>query len=179
MMKQIIAILFTLLTSYTMQAQTKIFKTKPDPKDEGSNMLVGQITAKDILQDGTCNWYKFGVEKYKTDSSIIKVLAPLLKKYTIIVVMGTWCEDTQQLFPAFYKTLQACKYDETKLEMIGVDRDKHALNIEHLLLKIEKVPTIIISDGAREIGRIVETISKENIETQLLYMIEKDIEARK
>jgi len=55
-------------------------------------------------------------------------------------------------------------------------REKHALNIEHLLLKVEHVPTIIISKGPREIGRIVETIHKENIETELLYLIEKDIE---
>jgi hypothetical protein len=178
-MKFITTIFFILFTSIIMQAQSKIFKTILDPKEAGANMLVGQITTKDIMADGTCTWYASGYKKYKPDTNITKALQPLLKKYTIIAVVGTWCEDTQNLFPAFYKTLQACNYPEEKLEIIGVDRSKHALNIEHLLLKIDKVPTIIISDGAREIGRIIETISKENIETQLLYMIEKDVEARK
>jgi hypothetical protein len=178
-MKLIITIFFTLFTSTIMQAQNKIFKTIPDPKEKSTNMLVGQITTKDIMADGTCKWYAQSFKKYKPDTNITKALQPLLAKYTIIAVIGTWCEDTQNLFPAFYKTLQACKYPEEKIEIIGVDRNKQALNIEHLLLRIDKVPTIIISDGAREIGRIIETISKENMETQLLYMIEKDIEARK
>jgi hypothetical protein len=174
-MKQLILILL-LLVNYTMQAQNKLFETRQDPKEEGSNMLVGQLTTNDVIADGTCAWLDKGITAYKPDSVVIKALSTIIKNYSFITFIGTWCEDTQHLFPQFYKTLQACNYPMEQLEMLGVDRNKQALNIEHLLLRIEKVPTIIISKGPREIGRIIETIDKKNIETQLLYMIQKDIE---
>jgi thiol-disulfide isomerase/thioredoxin len=177
-MKQLLVILL-LATTYAMQAQQKIYETVADPKQGSSKMLVGQLTATNILADNTCTWFEKGMAAYKPDSTIVKPLQALINKYSFIVFIGTWCEDTQQLFPQFYKTIQACKYPEEQLEILGVDRNKQALNIEHLLLRIEKVPTIIISKGPREIGRIIETIDKKNIETQLLYMIQKDIETYK
>lgn len=169
-------LLLLFITPIIMQAQEKVFKIILDPKDGGSNMLVGQISIKYIQADGTCGWYNKGFEKYKLDSAKIKALQAHIKDYNFIVMLGTWCEDTQNLLPQFYKTMMASKYPVEKIELLGVDREKHALNIEHLLLKVEHVPTIIISKGPREIGRIVETIHKENIETELLYLIEKDIE---
>ena len=174
-MKQLI-LLFLLLANYTMQAQHKLFETLPDPKEGESKMLVGQLTTEDIMAEATCSWLAKGITAYKPDSTVIKTLAPILKNYSIIAFVGTWCEDTQLLFPQFYKTLQACNYPTEQLAILGVDRNKHALNIEHLLLRLERVPTIIISKGPREIGRIIESIDKKNIETQLLYMVQKDIE---
>jgi hypothetical protein len=177
-MKQFLFIIF-LLANYTMQAQNKVFETRPDPKEGTSKMLVGQLTAKDIIADGTCAWLDKGMADYKPDSAVVKALTAAIKNYSFITFIGTWCEDTQLLFPQFYKTLQACNYPTEQLEMLGVDRNKQALNIEHLLLRVDKVPTIIISKGPREIGRIIETIDKKNIETQLLYLIQKDIETWK
>jgi hypothetical protein len=46
------------------------------------------------------------------------------------------------------------------------------------IYKIEKVPTIIVTNGAREIGRVVENLTQSNIETELIYLIEKDIESQ-
>jgi hypothetical protein len=174
-----ISILFILLSTLTMQAQNAVFKTLPDPKAEGSNMLVGQITINDIRKDGTCAWFDKGFTAYKPDSTIIKTLQLRIKDYTITLMVGTWCEDTQLLLPQFYKTMDACNYPIAKIEMLGTDRQKHALNIEHLLLRVEHVPTIIINKGPREIGRIVETISSPSIEAELLQMIEHDIETWK
>jgi hypothetical protein len=44
-------LLLLLFIPIVMQAQQKVFKTLPDPKDGGSNMLVGQVTIKAIQND--------------------------------------------------------------------------------------------------------------------------------
>jgi hypothetical protein len=92
------------------------------------------------------------------------------------VVLGTWCEDSQNLLPKFIKVLEDCNYNTTSLNLLGVDRKKQALNVEHLLMNIEKVPTIFIYKGPRVIATIIESIDKENIETELLYWITRDKE---
>jgi len=47
------------------------------------------------------------------------------------------------------------------------------LKKKHPILKIEKVPTIIISDYTKELGRIIETPTK-TIESDLLNILQKD-----
>jgi hypothetical protein len=175
----ILIFLFSLLGIQHMQAQDSlapIFQTLADPKEGKSRMLVGQISKQNIIIDGTCTWLQNGMEAYKPDSTIVANLKPLLKNVTIIACIGTWCEDTQNLFPQFLKAVEAAHMPSQNSEILGMDRNKHALQIEHLLLKVEFVPTIIIRKGPREVARIVETISKKNIETELLSILQKDAE---
>ncbi len=179
-MKKIIFAITILLTGFfTMQAQDTlppVFNTLPDPKEGTSNMLVGQISKKNIIADATCGWLQKGMDTYSPDSTTVALLKPYLQDVTFIACIGTWCEDTQHLFPEFLKTIEATKLPVQSLEILGMDRNKHALQIEHLLLKVEFVPTIIIRKGPREIARIVESISKKNIETELLSILQKDAE---
>jgi hypothetical protein len=55
-------LLLLFITPIIMQAQEKVFKIILDPKDGGSNMLVGQISIKDIQADCYCGWYNKGFE---------------------------------------------------------------------------------------------------------------------
>jgi thiol-disulfide isomerase/thioredoxin len=167
------------LTTSIMQAQTERFKTLNDPKQGSSQILVGQLTAEDIVKNGTCQWFENGMNQYTADSATIEQLKKHINQYSFIVCMGTWCGDTKDLLPKYWKVMQAAGFPTNKIELLGMDRSKQALNIEHLLLRVEKVPTIIINKGPREIGRIVESLSKDNIETELLYIILHDIETWK
>jgi hypothetical protein len=175
-MKVVFILLFNIILIQSIMAQTENFKTIPDPKEKGSNMLVGQISINDIKAEPTCGWFNRAYNKYNTDSATIALLKKVLNNYTLIVAAGTWCEDTQILLPALYKVLDSCAYNTTSIELLAMNRNKHALNIEHLLLKIEFLPTIIIRKGPREVGRIVESLKKESIEKELLSIIENDME---
>jgi thiol-disulfide isomerase/thioredoxin len=171
----LIPILFMAINTFAQEN----FKTLPDPKEGDSEMLVGAITEKDIAANNTCNWFDKGIKEYKPDSNRIKDLKKITSNLKFVVVIGTWCGDTQYLIPRFFKTAHLAGIKENQIEMYGVDRAKHGLNAEHLVYKISKVPTIIIYDGPREIGRIIEETKKENIETELQFIIERDIEIEK
>jgi thiol-disulfide isomerase/thioredoxin len=176
-MKQTLILFSTLIfANYTMAQQAKSFKVQQDPKHKEESMLVGAITADDIVESKVCAWYQKGFDNYTPDSNRVRDLMKSLGQYHFVVFAGTWCEDTQYLLPKFAKVMHACKVPDKDIEMYGVDRSKQALNVESLLYRVERVPTIIIINGPREIGRIVESLTQSNIETEILYLIEKDIE---
>ncbi len=162
------------LSSLMMQAQENIFKTIPDPKEGASNILVGQLQFSDIAADATCNWFSENAQNYTADTNICKALATVIPKFELVIFAGTWCGDTHHLLPQLYTVLSKAKTLAASMELYGVDRKKRALNVEHLLYKIEKVPTVIIIRNHREVARIVETV-EGMIEDNLLRIMQKDL----
>jgi hypothetical protein len=172
-MKQFLLITAFIYIASHLFAQIPMHQLIPDPKHNNEQMLVGEITFDDIKIMKEYTWFANGTAAYIVDTPIAKKLGNLLPKYDIVVFVGTWCEDTQDLLPKLYTVCKTIKIPNDKIKLFGVDRNKHALNVEHLLYKIEKVPTVILYKGPLEIGRITESLSKENIEEELLFIIQK------
>jgi len=89
---------------------------------------------------------------------------------SITIVMGTWCSDSREQIPSFYKILNELNYPTDKITLICVDRNKKGLSDEVSNLNIELVPTIIFYRNGKEIGRIIET-PQESLEKDLLRII--------
>jgi thiol-disulfide isomerase/thioredoxin len=70
--------------------------------------------------------------------------------------MGTWCDDSRFIVPKFYSLLDAAGFPQDKVSLIGVDRSKKTLSHLAEALNIENVPTIIVMNNGKEIGRVVE-----------------------
>jgi thiol-disulfide isomerase/thioredoxin len=170
-MKIILAIISCTLLSMNIQAQD--FIREYDSQTE-KPLLRGELTFDNLLEESTCSWLKKGADRYEPNEEVIKKLSVLLPKYKLKVFIGTWCEDTQQLLPQFYKTLTACDVDFNAIEMYGVNRAKEALNVEHKIYNISRVPTFIIMDRFREVGRITESVS-DSIEEDLLEILAQDM----
>lgn len=167
-MRQAFIILF-LFMSLPGLSQSKY--EKYIDQENGSLVLKGTLSFDDLNSDPGLSWFKQGVESYTPNTSSIEFLSERLPKYTIVTLMGTWCEDSHRLVPMLYKTLVAAGFPLSQHTMIGVNREKQAANGEHLTYSLEMVPTIIVFDGATEIGRIVE-VTKESIEKDLMQIIE-------
>ncbi len=108
----------------------------------------------------------------------IKPLSEGLKKekinsYNIIVFLGTWCGDSKRNFPRLMKILEETKFPESKLQIIGVNRQKQAPDGEEVKYNIRHVPTIIVEKYGKEIGRITEEPETGFIEKDLLNIIKK------
>jgi thiol-disulfide isomerase/thioredoxin len=173
-MRTILLIILLMNSAFLIDAQNVNFKTFPDPKNGVSNMLVGELQFEDIANDSSCSWFSINANAYKADTNIIKGISKAINGYELVVFAGTWCEDTQHLLPQLFKVITQAKIPNLKIQLYGVDRKKQALNVEHLLYKIEKVPTIIIIKNHREVGRIVESV-EGTIEESLLRILQKDI----
>lgn len=162
-----------LLTSLHSFAQSDFDKSKD--KESGAVVYKGQISFNDLESESSFSWLKRGAAAYKPDTTAIAYLKKNLPKYEMVVLMGTWCEDSQNLVPKLLKVLQASGYPMSSYTMYGVDRAKEAKYVEHKLYSLDKVPTIILMKDHVEIGRIVESV-KKSIEIDLVQMIQKKLD---
>ena len=169
-MKYLFLFVIACALSSTAGAQ-KAYSTSKD-EETGAVIFKGPITMADLQEELSFNWMKKGEAAYQPDSTAIKYLQKELPAYTIVVLMGTWCDDSQNLIPRLSKTLTAAKFPMKQYVMYGVDRAKETGGTEGQMYNVKRVPTIIVYKGQREAGRIIESV-KRNIETDLAQIIQK------
>ena len=115
-------------------------------------------------------WFTPNYETYNIDQDIAKQLKPLLKNISITVFMGTWCGDSKEQTPPFYKILDAVDYNEKNLRLITVSRAKTTPEKYEDGLDIIKVPTFIFYKNGKELNRIVE-YPVESLEKDMLAIL--------
>ena len=113
-------------------------------------------------------WFVKEYDKYEPDAEVIKKLKTYLADKKIVVVLGTWCSDSEEQFPRLMKVLDATGFPRQQLLVYGINEKKTIPRNIIEQYKITLVPTIILfnKDG-KERGRITEE-AKKNIERDLL-----------
>ena len=171
-MKKARLLLFFFIFSPSFFAQTtenEKNKVIPDP-ETGEPMLIGYFTRDAFSDSSFAKWFNPEYENYIPDSSAIEVLKDKMDKVDITLVTGTWCSDSQEEVPHFYKILDALNYPTDKITLIAVDRDKKTEGNEIEGLEIELSPTIIFYHDNSEVGRIVERPT-ESLEKDMLKIL--------
>jgi tetratricopeptide (TPR) repeat protein len=161
-MKQII--LFSLLIIITLSAVAQ-----KDPR------LLGVCTQKDFDREPYATWYKPNYENYTPTAEIITQLKKLKPStFTLKIVFGSWCGDSKRELPKMMKVVNAAGFPEKNIQLIGVydslEVYKQAPNREEKGLNIYRVPTFIVYQKDKEIGRIVE-YPVESLERDLLKIV--------
>ncbi len=167
MYKLLLALL--LMINISAGAQTKTYDTTRDVKN-GQMVFNGPITFNDLFTETSFNWLQSGIDEYKPVADAMAVLQSRLKEYTIVVFIGTWCDDSHYLLPKFTKVLQQVGYPLTGVTMFGTDREKKTKNGEQKQYNISLVPTIILLKDGKEAGRITESALK-SVEEDLAKII--------
>jgi thiol-disulfide isomerase/thioredoxin len=148
------------------------FMREIDPKTKYV-ILHGEVSFNDLLNESNCKWLAKGEEEYKPNENALEPIGKLAKDYHFVVVIGTWCDDTRNLLPKFYKVVNESLIDLNSIQLFAVDRRKEGLNNEKKVFKIERVPTFIVFHQNREVGRITESVN-ESIEADLLKIMQDD-----
>lgn len=164
--------LFWMFLCFQFAAHAQDFVREKDRKT-GKVLLHGLITLADLEDEATFSWLGKGMQQYQPKKDVIEGLRKCNSPYKFVVFLGTWCEDSRILIPQLFKVFQLAGIDLNAVEMYGVNRNKEALNIEHKLYNITRVPTIIVMHQFREVGRITEVVN-QSIEEDLLAIMEKD-----
>ncbi|MCX6234841.1 MAG: thioredoxin [Bacteroidetes bacterium] len=154
-MKRIVLMVLSFSTFFVLEAQekNKIIMDSILQKE----VLVGYCTREGLQTGEFAKSYTTEYRYYNPNPKICATLGKYINKYKITVVLGSWCSDTKEQVPRFFKVMDQLKYKERKLTLICVDRAKTARTMDISGLKIEKVPTFIIYKRKCEIGRIIET----------------------
>jgi len=104
-------------------------------------------------------WFKYAYRDYNPAQPTVDSLATLKDHITMVVFGGSWCGDTRDLLPKFYKTVETAQIPTYKVTLIGVDRHKHSHDGRSRKYRIKRVPTFILFYDGKEIGRVVETVN--------------------
>ena len=92
-----------------------IFFTGQSQNNDPSNKLLGVITKNELTKGNYAAWFNLEYDSYTPNLKTISALEKDLSKYTILVFMGTWCGDSRQEVPRFYKIL-SCKFSNEQFK---------------------------------------------------------------
>lgn len=147
--------IFFLALAFPTKAQ-QLYNSYKDERN-AKGMIYKGVLRKDILQDEKAfDWFVVNKEKYNPSPELLHAFLASSSKVNFIVFGGTWCEDTQNLLPQFYKLQELTGMKEDNIVLFGVDRAKKTIDNIAEAFHITNVPTIIAMKEGKEIGRVVE-----------------------
>ncbi|KAB2918132.1 MAG: thioredoxin family protein [Bacteroidetes bacterium] len=141
----------------------KMFSHNTDPKG---------IHTREILNDSRkYDWFALEYKWYNTNHFATDRLNQYLTpEHEFIVFGGTWCGDTKNLLPKFYKILDTLAAPP-KVTLVLVDMNKQSGTDLEEQYKIEYVPTFIILKDGKEVGRVVESTKQPDLESDLADIV--------
>lgn len=137
-------------------------------------ILTGKLHADTLkaLEDFTPFY-----QHYQVDTN---TLQPLFEHNTLIeitVIVGTWCPDCHREVAHFIRIIETLtltnKYNTNiQVTYLGVDRDKH--DSENLTkdYQFSQIPTFIIQQNGKEVGRIIESPT-HSLESDLVNILNR------
>jgi thiol-disulfide isomerase/thioredoxin len=145
-------------------------KSAVNATEDAAGNLVG-IASKESFQVKPYNsWFQPNYQHYSLNTEVIDKLKPLINKVTIKAFMGTWCGDSQEQIPVFYKILDAADFNYKNLQLVTVNRGKTTPDNLQEGYNIFRVPTFIFYKEGKEIGRFVE-YPRETVEKDILKIV--------
>ncbi|HEY2728067.1 MAG TPA: thioredoxin family protein [Parafilimonas sp.] len=124
--------------------------------DKHRKVLRGLITRADIENDTAFRWFKQNYNLGRPDASAVAAFKQHGNDFHVLIFGGTWCPDTQNLLPQFYRLADAAGYADSSITLIGVDHNKTTLDNLHKTFHLINVPTFIVLKDGKEVGRVVE-----------------------
>jgi thiol-disulfide isomerase/thioredoxin len=152
--KSVIVFVFALLpvTMFSQDLNKKIIDPRLDQE-----ILYGYCDRAGLEKGEFGKLFEEYYKIYEPDQGILNQLKLKKEGIEILMIVGTWCSDSQEQVPRFFKILDKIRFNKNSVQIICVSRDKEAGDVETVNYNIQKVPTFIIYRKGREIGRIVET----------------------
>jgi thiol-disulfide isomerase/thioredoxin len=153
-MKKLLPVfILSLLIGKTLLAQTTYTVLAERPNEKS---YKGIISKEVLLADTTFKWYASNLTGYKPNASAVEGLQKNKDSVQLLVFMGTWCEDSQNIIPKMFSLTDAAGFSNDRVTLIGVDRAKKTYSHLCEALNITNVPTIMVMKNGKELGRVVE-----------------------
>lgn len=150
-MKQLILSLAIIFSFSTLFAQTEV-----STDASGEKIIKGFLTKKELVTDSSFTWFAENAKGYVPEAATLAAFRQAKDSVHILAFGGTWCSDSKYILPKFFSLTDAAGWQQDRLTILGVDRDKKT--IQHLseAFAVTNVPTFIVLKNGVEIGRVVE-----------------------
>jgi tetratricopeptide (TPR) repeat protein len=144
--------------------------------EAGQTILAGRATISSMQMPAYKTWYDDSYNKYAVDAAAAQQIKPLLQNKRMEVFLGSWCGDSRREVPRMIKVLQAAGMDTTKLSIVFVDNSnaayKQSPQHEERGKNIHHVPSFIVYEDKKEMGRIIES-PLVSLEKDLLTILQQ------
>lgn len=164
---KILIIALIVISGLQTIAQMNSMVVDPNTK---TKMLIGYCDKNGLEKDVYGVYFKSQYDVYSPAEGYITKLEEKIDDVEITIVLATWCSDSQREVPRFYKVLNEAGYNDRRVKVIAVDKNKEAIVVDISDMDIQRVPTFIIYKNEKEIGRIVET-PKKSLERDLWKIV--------
>jgi len=124
--------------------------------DDRTKILSGKVNRSIIETDTAFAWFKENMQWGEADASAVAAIQKNASKFSLVVVAGTWCHDSNNLIPKLYRLLDKAGYPDSKVLLIVVDRTKKAYKNIQQKYTITNTPTFIVMQKGKEVGRVTE-----------------------
>jgi thiol-disulfide isomerase/thioredoxin len=121
---------------------------------QGEKMLVGETTLE-AFWDQFPDWEE-SKGQYTPEKNAIEALQNIEREISMVLFLGTWCGDSRREVPKLLKVYEATANSNFSLRIYGVDWEKKDDEGAAQMHEIERVPTAILFENGKEIGRIIE-----------------------
>jgi thiol-disulfide isomerase/thioredoxin len=120
-------------------------------------ILIGNCNIQGLNSGEFARIFWDNYSSYLPDTLVMAKFKTTLKDIRFKIIMGSWCGDSKDQVPRFFKVLDMLKYNPSEVEILCFSRQFKDKEIEAKRYDIKKIPTIIIYRNNTEIGRIIET----------------------
>ena len=162
-MKKPVWIFIVFICLYSCKTQNTVSKTSSPFQayqvsydDKHRTVLRGLISRADIENDTSFSWFQKNYKLGKPDAGAIKAFKEHAGDFQMLIFAGTWCPDTHNLLPEFYRLADASGYADSSITLVGVDHAKTTLDNLNKTFHLVDVPTFIVMKNGKEVGRVVE-----------------------
>ncbi len=130
--------------------------------------LIGVLTVDEVL--GALPIYRQGMAAYDPVAADLEYLKSFNRPVSVNVFFGSWCPHCKEVVPRFLKTLSVAGNSNIRLGLTGVPSpfNEYPPAVEK---KIKGVPTVIVSAGDVEIGRITNVAQDSSLEHELVKLL--------
>jgi thiol-disulfide isomerase/thioredoxin len=153
-MRTIISLCFFALTTSKSQAQLSF--TISTDNQTGWLMFKGLIDKQTLINEPSFYWYATTQNNFQPDSALVQSMRKHQDSTHFILFGGTWCDDTQSILPRFFKLQEMAGISDSCVSFFAVDRNKNSISNVPQAFGITRVPTIVLMNRGKEIGRLVE-----------------------
>ena len=154
------ALFFALFSVLVFSCATSKISSKPNYQvftdTNGSTALKGIINRSILVNDSSFQWFVENGKYGEADASAVAAFQKNGSKITLLVLFGTWCHDSHNLLPKFYRLIDKAGFPESKIVLVAVDKSKTAVQQLHVKYQLKTVPTFIVLMNGKEIGRVEE-----------------------
>jgi len=173
-MKRLFYLLLMVVAFTEIRAQALseriLYETIADAEEK--KLLKGFIRKEDITRDSVFAWYARNLKYAGPNREYVELIRGKVSDFQILLFLGTWCHDSQQILPKYFALLDAAGFPEQNLTLIACDRQKTTILDLQRPFMVKNVPTLILFKDGKEVGRIVEYGNLGMVDKELANLIQ-------